>query len=126
MAESETTSFFTHSLYDKLKYIAQIILPAIGTLVLAVGGIWNWGYTVQTAGTITALDLFLGAILKLSSNAYYRNEANFDGDVNLSHDPTTGENKIQIAAYKPLEDIADEPGKHSIELRVNRLDEPRS
>jgi len=58
--------------YDVLKFIAQIVLPALGTLYFALAGIWGLPYGEQVVGTITAVDAFLGAILKLSSDQYYR------------------------------------------------------
>lgn len=56
--------------YDALKFVAQIVLPAAGTLYFALAGIWNWPYGEQIVGTITAVDAFLGAILGLSSATY--------------------------------------------------------
>ena len=52
--------------YDILKYIAQIILPAIGTLYFALAGIWGFPYGEQIVGTIAAIDTFLGVILGIS------------------------------------------------------------
>lgn len=49
--------------YDHLKFIAQIVLPALGTLYFALAGIWGLPYGEQIVGTITAVDTFLGAIL---------------------------------------------------------------
>ena len=57
--------------YDVLKYIAQVVLPALGTLYFALAGIWGFPYGEQIVGTITAIDTFLGVILRISSNAYY-------------------------------------------------------
>lgn len=56
--------------YDILKFIAQIALPALGTLYFALASIWGLPYGEQIVGTITALDAFLGAILGLSSIGY--------------------------------------------------------
>ena len=56
--------------YDILKYIAQIVLPAIGTLYFALASIWGLPYGEQIVGTITAIDAFLGAVLKISTNKY--------------------------------------------------------
>jgi len=58
-------------LYDILKYIAQIVLPALGTLYFALAGIWGFPYGEQIVGTITALDTFLGLVLGISSYNYY-------------------------------------------------------
>lgn len=62
----------TNKTYDLLKYIALIVLPALGTLYFALAGIWGLPYGEEIVGTITALDAFLGAILQLSSNQYYK------------------------------------------------------
>lgn len=43
----------TNKIYDVLKYIALIVLPAIGTLYFAVAGIWGLPYGEQIVGTIT-------------------------------------------------------------------------
>lgn len=58
--------------YDILKYIAQIIIPALGTFYFALAGIWGLPYGEQIVGTLTAIDAFLGAVLKLSSDQYYK------------------------------------------------------
>lgn len=63
---------FNNKAYDILKYIAQIVLPALGTLYFALATIWGFPYGEQIVGTISAVDAFLGALLKLSSNEYYR------------------------------------------------------
>lgn len=57
--------------YDILVWIAQIVLPAVGTLYAALSGIWGFPYGEQIVGTITAVDVFLGALLKIS-NAQYK------------------------------------------------------
>lgn len=56
--------------YDVLKFIAQILLPSLGTLYFALAGIWGFPYGEQIVGTITAVDTFLGALLGLSSANY--------------------------------------------------------
>lgn len=61
---------FDNKTYDILKYIAQIVLPAIGTLYFALAKIWGLPYGTEIVGTITAVDTFLGAILKISTDNY--------------------------------------------------------
>lgn len=56
--------------YDILKYIAQIVLPALGTLYFALAQIWGFPYGEAVVGTITAVDAFLGAVLKISTDKY--------------------------------------------------------
>lgn len=60
----------SNKVYDFLKYIAQIVLPAIGTLYFALAGIWGFPYGEQIVGTITAIDTFLGLILGISTSNY--------------------------------------------------------
>lgn len=56
--------------YDILKWIAQYLLPALGTLYFSVSQIWGLSYGEQIVGTITAVDTFLGFLLGLSSAEY--------------------------------------------------------
>lgn len=61
---------FSNKVYDVLKWIAQIFLPAIGTLYFALAGIWGFPFGEEIVGTITAVDTFLGVILGISTANY--------------------------------------------------------
>lgn len=65
--------------YDVLKWIAQIFLPALGTLYFALASIWGLPYGEQIVGTITALDAFLGALLQISTDAYNKDKNKVNG-----------------------------------------------
>ena len=56
--------------YDILKKVALIVLPALATLWLTLGKIWDFPYTEEIGATITAIDVFLGACLGVSSARY--------------------------------------------------------
>ena len=60
----------TNKAYDVLKYIALILLPALGTLYFALAKIWGFPYAAEIVGTISAVDAFLGALLKISTDNY--------------------------------------------------------
>lgn len=60
--------------YDFLKVIALVVLPALGALYSALAGIWGFPYAEQIVGTIAAIDAFLGAVLKISSDKYWAPE----------------------------------------------------
>lgn len=64
----------SNKVYDVLKYIAQIVLPAVATLYFAIAQIWGLPYGEQIVGTITAVDAFLGAILRISTIQYEKLE----------------------------------------------------
>ena len=61
--------------YDRLKFVAQILLPALGTLYFALAGIWGFPYGEQIVGTITAVDTFLGALLGISTYQYNKEKS---------------------------------------------------
>ena len=57
-------------IYNALKWIAIVALPATGTLYFALAGIWGFPYGEQIVGTITAVETFLGIILGISTYNY--------------------------------------------------------
>ena len=60
----------SNNVYDVLKFIAQIVLPALATLWAALGKIWDWPLVTEITATICAVDTFLGALLGISSMKY--------------------------------------------------------
>ena len=56
--------------YDTLKWIAQIVLPAFATLYATISIICGIPYGDEVVGTISAIDVFLGALLGISSRKY--------------------------------------------------------
>ena len=63
-----------NKVYDVLKWIAQILLPALCTFYFALATIWNLPAPDAVVGTITAVDAFLGAILGISTIAYNKKQ----------------------------------------------------
>jgi len=57
-------------LYDRLKFVAQIFLPALGTLYFTLAGIWGLPAAEAVVGTIVAIDTFLGVLLHISTSRY--------------------------------------------------------
>jgi len=64
----------SNKVYDVLKYIALIVLPAIGTLYFALAKIWGFPYAAEIVGTISAIDAFLGALLGISTAQYNKEQ----------------------------------------------------
>lgn len=60
----------SNKVYDILKWVVMIVLPAISTLYFALSGIWGWPYAEEVVGTIAAVTTFLGALLGISSAQY--------------------------------------------------------
>jgi hypothetical protein len=64
---------FDDKTYNVLKYIALIVLPALGALYFGLASIWGLPYGQEIIGTITVIDTFLGALLGISTNNYNKN-----------------------------------------------------
>lgn len=62
-------------LYNILKWVAQIVLPALATLYFAISQIWGLPLGEEIVGTVTAVDAFLGALLGISTIAYNKKNA---------------------------------------------------
>lgn len=56
--------------YDFLKFVAQILLPALGALYFGLTQWWPLPYGAEVVGTITVIDTFLGSILQISTDQY--------------------------------------------------------
>lgn len=78
--------------YNTLKWIALIFLPACAVLYAALAQTWGWPHESEIRLTITAVDLFLGTLLGLSTVQYNKNENNVDGDILVDLTEETGEN----------------------------------
>lgn len=59
-----------NKVYDVLKWMAILFLPALAQLVKGVFAVWGVPYGEQIAETITYIDLFLGAVLGISHIRY--------------------------------------------------------
>lgn len=60
----------SNKLYDVLKYLTIIVLPAIGALYAGLSQIWTLPYASEVPATITVICTFLGAILCISTAQY--------------------------------------------------------
>ena len=99
-------------MYNVLKWVAQLVLPAAGALYFALATIWGLPYGEQVVGTITAVDAFLGAILGISTVNYNKNGK--DGTLEIdSTDPGKDVYRLNV---NNLEGIKD---KSSITLNVD-------
>lgn len=60
----------SNKVYDRLKFIAQVVLPGLAVLYLGLAEIWGLPYGEAIAGTIILIDEFLGTILHISTKKY--------------------------------------------------------
>lgn len=73
----------SNRLYDFLRDVAQIYLPALGVLYAALAKIWGFPAAEEISGTVLAVDAALGALLKMSSAEYTRTGLRYDGEFML-------------------------------------------
>ena len=60
------------SIYDILKWVCLVFLPALSTAYSALAGIWGLPFAEQIPTTVTVISLFLGTLLGVSSAEYNR------------------------------------------------------
>lgn len=97
--------------YNCLKWIAQYLLPALAALWLGLAKVWNLPLGSEIGATISLIDVFLGAVLGISSK-------NYQGDGSLvinTEDPEKDIYSLELNG-----DIADLSEKKSVTFKVNK------
>lgn len=61
-----------NKIYDVLKWIALVVLPALTALWLTLANIWGFPYAEAIGATMAAVTTFLGAVLGISSIQYQK------------------------------------------------------
>lgn len=64
--------------YNVLKYITIIGLPAITTCFMTVGKIWQIPYTSEIGATLVAVDTMIGALICISTIQYHYSQGDKD------------------------------------------------
>jgi hypothetical protein len=60
----------SNRVYDALKWVILILLPAMGVFYMAMANTWGLPYGTEVTATIAAVDLFLAALLGISTNKF--------------------------------------------------------
>lgn len=93
-----------NNIYNVLKFLAQILLPAAGTLYFALANTWKLPNAEQVVGTITAVDVFLGILLGLSTKRYNKSDAKYDGAIEVTN-PGDGPKLFSLNLSSNLDDL---------------------
>jgi hypothetical protein len=102
--------------YNRLKWVAQIFLPAFGALYFGLSDLWGLPKAYEVVGTITVVDTFLGVLLGLSARNYNNSDNRFAGQL-VVNDPADQESRTRMVFTKDLDDLV---GKDKIEFKVVR------
>ena len=61
-------------LYDILKWVTLIVIPACASAYVGFAAIWGWPYAEEIAKTATVVCTLLGALLGISTAQYYKGD----------------------------------------------------
>lgn len=78
---SNARPLLSDSMYNKLKWVALVLLPALGAFYFGVAQIWGLPKAEEVVGTITVVDTFLGVLLGLSTKSYNTSDKKYDGEI---------------------------------------------
>ena len=106
----------TGKMYDFLKWVALILLPAIGSAYFDLAGIWDLPNAEQVVGTIVVIDTFLGALLGISIKRWNASGAKFSGDITI----VSGADNDSLVVG--LDDPAALEGQDEVTLKVLKED----
>lgn len=106
-------------LYDPLKWVAMVLLPALGAFYGGLSGVWGLPYAVQIVSTIALVDTLLGGILGISSAAYKKSDDRFDGTMSVIKTDPSLINQLEIKTAP--EQLAKQ---NEITFKVEQVDIP--
>lgn len=61
-------------LYDILKWVTMIVLPALATAYVGLAAIWGWPFADEVAKTTAVICTLLGALLGISTAEYNKDK----------------------------------------------------
>ena len=63
-----------NKLYDILKWVVMIVIPALTTAYVGLAAVWAFPYAEEVAKTSAVICALLGALLGISSAEYNKGE----------------------------------------------------
>ena len=106
----------TNKAYDAIKWIVVIVIPAVITLYSTLGSIWDFPHVQEITGTLAAIDVFLGVIMKISSASYNKE---YDG---VLHVDTVNDEATDKYLFE-VDDLDQLANKDKITLKINAIGE---
>lgn len=92
--------------YDILKFIALVLLPAVASLYLGLGELWEWPETDKVVASIVLVDTFLGVLLQLNTVKYRNDVSRMDGYLAANgSDPDTGIPNLKLVITTSPEEL---------------------
>lgn len=91
----------SNKVYNAVKYIITIFLPAVGALYFALAQVWDFHRIVGVNGTINALITFGGLLIGYSTRKYNQTTGAPDGDLIVQE--VDGEKYLGLGVNQSIE-----------------------
>lgn len=85
-----TNITLSDKVYRSLKWFTVLFMPAFGAAYFSLSKIWGLPAAEEVVGTCAVISTFLGALLGVSSKNYNSSDAQYDGELKVETNPTTG------------------------------------
>lgn len=108
-------------LFNILRSLAEVILPALGTLYLALAQILELPYGEKVTGTIVAVAAFLGTLVTHQRRAYNKSGAGLDGTLVVDQTSLL-KDVYSLDLSTPLDEVAKQ-SKMTLEVKNVSLDQ---
>lgn len=109
--------FMNDKVYDTLKRLVQIVLPAFGVFYMSIGAAWDLPATNQVSDTIIAICTFIGVALSLGSRSYNKSDAKYDGALDI----TQNEDGSKVYSLNLNDDTAVLDKKKNVNFKVKNV-----
>lgn len=70
-----------NNIYNLLKWITLVVIPALTTAYVGLSAVWGWPYATEIAKTSAVVCTLLGALLGISTASYYKDESQSGSDL---------------------------------------------
>jgi hypothetical protein len=109
--------FMNSHVYDILKKMVQIVLPAFGVFYMSIGAAWGLPGTKQVSDTIIAVCTFIGVLLAVSSRSYNKSDAQYDGALDI----TQNEDGSKVYSLNLNDDTSILDSKKNVNFKVHNI-----
>lgn len=69
-----------NNIYNLLKWVTLVVIPALTTAYVGLSAVWGWPYATEIAKTSAVVCTLLGALLGISTASYYKDESQSGSD----------------------------------------------
>lgn len=101
--------------YDRVKWLVQYLLPAMGTLYTSTALLWNLPFPDKIAATLFAVTTFLAVVLGISKKSYEQSGAAYDGVMLVEKDEEHNKETYTLELFDNPENL---PRRANVAFKV--------